>query len=178
MKLFSIIALAIMAFLSVLGFCEFVIFKKRVKAAENKVRLRVNSHRNEIVWCILCILWILLSKSRYRTACERGYESEAETNMLLIIIWSVALFNYLFRLIFVRHIYITDNAVIVFNDLKNMYQNTNYRYRIMNDENILELYYKKNSVPIKYKIIEEKERLTLKLKENYELYIENDSCTS
>ncbi len=170
MNIFSIIALVIMAFLSALNFYMFVIFKKRVKAAENKVRLRVGSFKTEIIWYILSAVWILLSISRYRTACEYGDKSEAEFNMLLIILWSTALLDYLFRLIFVRHIYISENEVIVCNNLKKTCRKTNYRYRIADNEDILELYYKKNSVPVKYRIIEDKERLMQILKENYEQY--------
>lgn len=170
MKLFSIIALVIMVFLSALDFYMFVIFKKRVKAAENKVRLRVNSFNSQISWCILSTVWILLSISNYRTACEYGDKSEAELNMLLIIFWSAALLNYLFRLILVRHIYISENEVIVCNKLKKTCRKTNYRYRIVDNEDILELYYKKNSVSTNYRIIEDKERLASILNENYEKY--------
>ena len=170
MKLFSVIALVIMVFLSALNFYMFVIFKKRVKAAENKVRLRVSDFKKEIIWCILSAAWILFSISRYRTACEYGDKSEAEFNMLLIILWSTALLDYLFRLIFVRHIYISENEVIVCNHKKKMCRKTNYRYRIVDNEDILELYYKKNSVPTNYRIIEDKERLASILNENYEKY--------
>ncbi|MBR4022293.1 MAG: hypothetical protein IKI94_06820 [Ruminococcus sp.] len=170
MRNFSIIVFIVMAVFSVLYFYDFAVFNKRVKATENIVRLRVTNFKNEIVWCILSAVWILLSISRYRTACEWGDKSEAKWNILLIFTWCVTLFLYLFKLIFIRHIYVTENSVIVFSRLKSTCRKENYHYNIINDEDILELYYKKNLVSEKYRIIEDEERLILILKENYEQY--------
>jgi hypothetical protein len=51
-----------------------------------------------------------------------------------------------------------------------MCQKSNYKYLISENGEILELYYKNNDIPLRYKIIEDKERLALILKENYEQY--------
>ncbi len=170
MKVLSIIILSIMAIIFVLYFCDYFVYLKRVKYAENKVKLKGTNYKTSILWCALSIGWILISSSRYKEARICGDRNEAEWNLVVLIVWSICLFCYLFRLLFVRYIYLTDNSVIEFGNLKKMCQKSNYKYLISENGEILELYYKNNDIPLRYKIIEDKERLALILKENYEQY--------
>ena len=78
MKVLSIIILSLMAIIFVLYFCDYFVYLKRVKYAENKVKLKGTNYKTSILWCALSIGWILISSSRYKEARICGDRNEAE----------------------------------------------------------------------------------------------------
>ncbi|MDE6521159.1 MAG: hypothetical protein K2K91_12015 [Ruminococcus sp.] len=142
-----------------------VVNSQRIKKINRKVAVK-KSIWLDIYWIVLSVINALLDYDRYKTVVGINDKS-AKLNFLAFISWTICGTAHILMIFLDKYIYITPDGVFYKSMIK-IQRKEKYRYRI--DGDTLELYYKQNDKPAKYKIVGDKEELIKILDENYEKY--------
>lgn len=142
-----------------------VVNSKRIKKISRKVAVK-KSIKSDIIWIVLSVLNAFLDFEQYRMELGKD-DTNARLRFLAFISWTICGIAHFAVIFFDRYIYITPDGLFYKNMIK-IQPKEKYRYMI--DGDTLELYYKQNYTPAKYKIIKEKDELIEILDENYARY--------
>lgn len=142
-----------------------IVNSQRIKEISRKVAVK-KSIKVDIIWIVLSALNAFLDFDQYRMALGTD-DTSARLRFLAFISWTICGIAHIAVIFFDRYIYITPDGLFYKNMIK-IQPKEKYRYRI--DGDTLELYYKQNYTPAKYKIIKEKDELIEILDENYARY--------
>ncbi|MDE7364424.1 MAG: hypothetical protein K2N27_06010, partial [Ruminococcus sp.] len=118
----------------------------------------------DIYRIFLSVLNIHIIFIQYKTAVD----TRAEMYFLAFISWIICGIANILMIFLDKYIYITPDGLFYKSMIK-IQPKEKYKYKI--DGDTLELYYKQNNKPAKYKIVGDKEELIRILDENYEKYI-------
>lgn len=132
-----------------------------VRNIENKFRL----HNKFNIWIILIPihLWIIYARMA-NNSMYRGNLSMAKADVYIGIFYII-----MWILLIVKHFsypYISENCLISIDFNKVMLENNEISYRTDND--ILEIYYKEKTYPVKYYMVENQYELAEMLHKNYQ----------
>ncbi len=147
--------------ISIVTVCMAVIIIGTVKGTKNlknyadKVKV-ISSPALSIIWIVISLVNILAGAMNLSEKRELIY-------LTMTISWTFILTMHTMAF-FTRDCYITSEGVLQRSSTK-ITPKENYKYRINGDT--LELYYKQNDTPVKYRITEDKEELVKMLDENY-----------
>ncbi len=142
---------------------------QRIKKISRKAAVKM-SIKSNIIWIILSALNAYLNFDQYRTALEKNEDTDAKLRLLALIAWILCGITYIAMIFLNRYIYITPDGLFYKNMIK-IQPKEKYRYRV--DSDTLELFYKQNDTPVKYRITGDKEELLRMLDENYVKYTED-----
>lgn len=142
-----------------------IVNTQKIKKIDNKVAVK-KSIKFDVWWIILSAINVFLNFSQYRMAL-RTDDTDARLYLLAFSSWTLCGIGHIVMIFLDRYIYITPEGIFYKSNIK-IQPKDKYRYRI--DGDILELYYKTNITPIKYKIAGNKEKLSIMLDENYAKY--------
>lgn len=133
---------------------------KNLKNYANKIKV-ISSPTLSIIWIVLSLVNILAGAMNLSTKGEMFYLNMTIGWTLILAMHTMAFFT--------RDCYITSEGVLQRSSTK-IQPKENYKYRINDDT--LELFYKQNNTPVKYRITGDKEELVKILDENYVPFIE------
>lgn len=169
MTLFEKITLFMCVLMSIMCIAqavEIIIWHKKIKKIDNKIEIK---HRKtgSYIWILVALANIAVESFMLMDSIpEYNYNSKTNGYLYMILMWLAFLIFTFLPTAFVRRHYITPDGLLVLG--ANMYSNKEVRYTIKGDT--LELYYKKLSGAIKYRIVKNKDELTDMLSKNYKLY--------
>ncbi len=144
-----------------------VVNSQRIKKISRKVAVK-KSIKLDVIWIILSALNAFLFFAQYRTALGTD-DTDAKLYLLAFASWTLCGITHIAVIFLDKFIYITPDGLFYKSMIK-IRPKENYKYRI--DGNTLELYYKQNDTPVKYRITENKEELVKIFGENYVPFIE------
>lgn len=143
-----------------------IVNTQKMKKIDNKVAIKKSIKLN-IIWIFLSAVNSFVNFEQYRMALERNDTEHTKLYLLAFSSWTLCGICHIATIFFDKYDYITPEGIFYKSNIK-IQPKDKYRYRI--DGDILELYYKTNITPIKYKITGNKEKLSIMLNENYVKY--------
>lgn len=163
--LFMFILMSIMCIAQI---AEIIMWHKKIKKYNNKIRIK---HRKtgSYIWIFVALANIAVESYVFIDSVPTyNYNTRTNGYLYIILMWTAFLIYTFLPIVFVRCHYITPNGLIAPDAKGDMYVKEDVKYSINGDK--LELYYKKLSSAIEYRIVEKKDELTEMLSENYKLY--------
>lgn len=142
-----------------------IVNTQKMKKIDNKVAVK-KSIKFDVWWIVLSAINAFLNFSQYRMAL-RTDDTDTRLYLLAFSSWTLCGICHIATIFFDKYDYITPEGIFYKSNIK-IQPKDKYRYRI--DGDILELYYKTNITPIKYKITGNKKKLSIMLDENYVKY--------
>lgn len=142
-----------------------VVNSQRIKKINRKIAVK-KSIWFDVYWIFLSAINTDVTFYQYRMALGKD-DTDAELRFLAFISWTICGIAHILIIFLDKYIYITPDGVFYKSMIK-IQPKEKYRYKI--DGDTLELYYKQNDKPAKYKIVGDKEELIRILDENYEKY--------
>ncbi|MDE5569576.1 MAG: hypothetical protein K2J47_02615 [Ruminococcus sp.] len=141
-----------------------VVNSQRIKKISRKVAVK-KSIKFDIWWIVLSIFNAYLNFEQYKMALRD--DKDVRLHLLAFTAWTLCGICHILMIFLDKYIYITPDGLFYKSMIK-IQPKEKYKYRI--DGDTLELYYKQNDTPAKYKIIKEKDELIEILDENYARY--------
>lgn len=158
------IAVFIILFLFIVYDCILIaVNSQKIKKFNYKVAVK-KSIKFDVWWIVLSAINAFVCFEQYKMATDN---TDARLHLLAFVSWTLCGIGHIVMIFLDRYIYITPEGIFYKSNIK-IQPKDKYRYRI--DGDILELYYKTNITPIKYKIAGNKEELSIMLDENYAKY--------
>lgn len=158
----------LMSIICIAQVVEIICWHKKIKKIDNKIKIR-HSKFGSYIWVLVAVLNITVeSYMMIDSIPTYNYNPRTNGYLYIILMWLAFLIYTFLPIAFVRYHYITPDGLIAPDAKDDMYSKENVKYRINGDK--LELYYKKLSSAIEYKIVDKKDELTEMLSANYKLY--------
>lgn len=162
MGLFDYIMLALLFIVICINLFEIIfIFRntRKIKEYENENKIKVREKNG--IW----IIWIILSAINFLLNFLVYCDDHKISKLILAVGWVIMMIHYTVVFLFTKDTYITSECVLCKRRRKLKISCDNYQYRI--DGDTLELWYKTEISPAKYKITENKGELIKMLEDNY-----------
>ncbi len=171
MTIFETVTLIIFIIMVILCFAqvaEIIVWHKKIKKYDNKIKIRHNK-TGSYIWIFVALANIAVESYVFIYSVPTyNYNTKTNGYLYIILMWTAFLIYTFLPIIFIRCHYITSDGLIAPDAKGDMYAKEDVKYRINGDK--LELYYKKLSSAIVYGIVEKKDELTEVLSKNYKLY--------
>lgn len=171
MTLFETITLIILCIMVILCFAqiaEMITWHKKIKKYDNKIRIR-HSKFGSYIWILVALVNIVAESIVFVNSVPTyNYNTRTTGYIYIIFMWTAFLIYTFIPVLFARSHYVTPDGLLVQGAKGDFYSKDDVKYKINGDT--LELYYKKLSGAVEYKIVENKDELTEMLSTNYKLY--------
>lgn len=138
------------------------------KHTENKIRVRKQSMGLYYAWLVIAPFNTLSMFMQMSTASEIGNSSREKAYLYMGIFWALFTVGWLMMTIFGKYGYVSEDYIMIYDVNKINLSCNDCRYKI--DDDVLEIYYKKNKTPYRCFITENREELLKILNENYQPY--------
>lgn len=155
----------ILILLSVYELIIWIVNSQRIKKINKKIAVK-SSIKFNIAYIVLLAVNALLKFAQYRIELGKD-DTNARMYFPEFIWWIMCVIVYIPIIFLEKYIYITPDGLFYKSMIK-IQLKEKYRYKI--DGDTLELYYRQNNKPAKYKIVGDKEELIRILDENYIKY--------
>lgn len=163
---FYIVVFVILILLVVYELILLVVNSYRLKKISRKIAVKKSIWYN-VYWIFLSAINTDVTFDQYRMALGKNNDTRAEMYFFTVISWTICGIAHILMIFLDKYIYITPDGLFYKNMIK-IQSKEKYRYKI--DGDMLQIYYKQNKTPVKYKIVSDKEELIRILDENYEKY--------
>lgn len=168
MEIFGLIAMlfGIMLFIR---FIIIVIFKiNYLKNTDNSIRVKRQSMGLYYAWLVIAPFNTLSMFMQMSTASEIGNSSREKAYLYMGISWVLLTVGWFMMSVLGKYGYVSEDCIMIYDVNKINLSCNDCRYKI--DDDVLEIYYKKNKTPYRYFITENREELLKILNENYKPY--------
>lgn len=170
MTLFEKITLIMFIIMVILCFAqvaEIIMWHKKIKKYDNKIKIRHNK-TGSYIWIFVALANIAVEAYVFIDSVPTyNYNTRTTGYIYIILMWTAFMIYTFLPILFVRNHYVTPDGLLVQGAKNDIYNKDEVKYEI--DGDTLKLYYKKLSSAIKYKIVENKDELTEMLSTNYKL---------
>ncbi|MDE6781268.1 MAG: hypothetical protein K2J40_07405 [Ruminococcus sp.] len=165
-EVISIIMLVLTVGLFIWHITRIIIKSRYIKNTGNTIRLKNKTFNANYIWILLVPLNLLNIHSQIEKSSAQGNPSRERCYVYLGICYIILLILFVIIYVSGRYSYISENCFISIDFNKISLDNSELTYRT--DGDILELYYKKKTVPFKYRIVGNKYELAEMLDRNYQ----------